>query len=225
MSTEPVSLFSQTYHTNEERKKHDIRKYLLKTYMEKLKNEDDEITRLLNKVISADKIDSMSEGEIQDSIKMITVAQNILDDSFEYEHIFLTGKLFIQKVETILKKKYSRYFDVINVMAYNLKSTIERLNTIKNRHINKLVLITSMNLDRVQQHHLPNMKSIICTTLLKTIAISVIYGLIESFNQFEEGGEENEIAFKRIKTEPPPTPVEEEDDDVLFDIEHINNIK
>ena len=181
------SLFSPSFRGQEKKQKNDLRKYLLKTYLEKLKNEDkDEITRLLQKVISSDKIDSMSDSDIRDSVKILTMVQNILDDSFEYEHLFTTSKVLLKKVEGILKKKYPQYYDVINTTSYNLKRMFERLSTIKNRHINKLVFISSLNLENCQKHQqLPDMKWIIGSTVIQTVVFSLIYGVMESFDDIK----------------------------------------
>ena len=212
------SLFASGYARQEEKTRNDFRKHMLKTYLSKL-NDNDEMVRLVKTVIDVKGVDVMSDTEIREAVNTITVAQNILDDGDSYERIFELGGMVIRRLRLIMNRKYPRYYDVTDTITHHFESTFQRLHKVKNRHVDKLVLISSMNLDGMHRGcgggGIPSLGSILFKCLITAVGYGMVFGALEWIHGTEEEEEDDDAGpVKRLKkSDSSPIDSDDEEDD------------
>lgn len=173
------SMYGRSFAEENETKKYNLRRHLLKTYIVRLGAEDDEISRLINSVMDVDRIDCMSDDDIKQAMKLINTAQGILEDGSEYNMMIQMLSLFMDRLEQVFGKRYPDRKHISTIIAYNFKQTINRVQQMKNKYMDKLVAIASTDFDKDHSTKSPSLSHVIARGLTMAAVQAGVFGLLE----------------------------------------------
>ena len=207
------SLFSPHFERRGEESRHNFRKHLLKMYLSRLTNENDEMVGLMKSIIDIRRVDAMNPKDIHEAVKTITLAQNILQEGSNFEQMFHSASVVIHKLRTVLGHRYPRYRDVIDTVALHFVSTFDRLEKVKNRHVEKLVMISSVCVDRFTRAQIPRLGTVLKKSVFTAMGYALIFGLLEWLNDHGPPPVEDAEFFGPSAIKPKGVQEEEEEEE------------
>lgn len=208
-----TSLFGAGFKAHQDNTSYNIRKILLKAYLKKINNENDnndEINQLIKQMINIENIDDLSDDNIKSVVHIVLKTQSFLNDGSQIEQLFTTMSVACDKIGNILSRNYPKSNDVISTVVYQLKSTISNMRKLKNQNVEKLVMIASMDDNNSWNNKNISMRSILIKSLITALISISVFTIVNIFDN-KSSNNNNPIQSYLIENED-----DADDDDYLL---------